>query len=151
MGIITVTELFERVDEFERVLEELYANLGHASTRKGVRLLTEYICQRRRRTLKALTRLPEKQMSYISRITLRYDPQGGRTWHCFDGVALPPDVTAVQVLDTAIEFDEHLISFYKQVLQQPVNQTVKELFESLIRREQNDKTELNKIKATDHF
>ncbi len=151
MGIITIAEVLERVNEFERILAEFYANLSQTSTREGVRLLTDYMSRHRQRTLEALAKLPTKQMRHIRRIPLRYDPQGGADKHCFEGVDLPPDATAAEVLDTAIEFDEDLIRFYRHVLQHTGNREIKELFESLIRREQNDEIEMKKIKAMDYF
>ena len=86
----------------------------------------------------------------ICHTPLRYEPHGADS-HCFEGVELPPDATAAEVLDAAIEFDECLVRFYRQVVRQPVDQKIKALFESLIRMEQDDEIELKKIKAMDYF
>ncbi len=43
------------------------------------------------------------------------------------------------------------MKLYRQVLQQPVDDEIKELFESLVRAEQRDEIELKKIKAMDYF
>lgn len=73
--------------------------------------MTDYMSRHRQRTLEALAKLTTKQIHHICRIPLRYDPQGGAGRYCFEGVDLPPDATATEVLDVAIEFDEHLIRF----------------------------------------
>lgn len=150
MGVVMIAEVLDRVEEFESMLAEFYANLAQANTREGVRLLTDYMGRHRRRTLKALAELPTKQMHHICRIPIRYEPHEVDR-HCFEKIDLPPDATAAEVLDVAIEFDEHLIQFYQQVLQQPVTQEIKELFESFVRFEQHDQIELKKIKAMDYF
>ena len=40
MGVVTIAEVLERMEEFERMLTEFYAKLSQQSTREGVRLLT---------------------------------------------------------------------------------------------------------------
>jgi hypothetical protein len=89
-------------------------------------------------------------MNRICKTPLRYEPHTA-DYLCFEGVELPPDATAAKVLGIGIKFDECLVRFYRQVTQQSVDQEVKELFESLIRWEQNDEITLKKIKAMDYF
>jgi len=150
VAMITIAEVFERVDEFEQMLAAFYANLSRQTTREGVRILMDYIGRHRQRTLEELAKLPAGQMQDVYRITLRYEPQGlGK--HCFEEIEISPAAAAEDVLDAVIEFDEYLIRFYRQVLQQPVDQKVKELFQSLIRKEQDDEIEMKKIKAMSYF
>ena len=153
MGIITIAEVLERVNDFERTLADFYAKLSHQTTREGVRLLSDYMSRHRQRTLKALLELPIEEAEEIRRICntfLRYEPQGlGKS--CFEGIELGPNATAAEFLDVAIKFDECLIRFYKQVSQQHVDQNIKDLFENLARKELNDEIELKKIKAMDYF
>ena len=80
----------------------------------------------------------------------RYEPQAADC-RCLTGMDLPPDATSVQVLDVAILFDDCLIRLYQQVIQQPVEREIIELFESLIRMEETDQVRLKKIKAMDYF
>jgi hypothetical protein len=153
MGVVTIAEVLRHVEEFERMLVEFYAKLSLQTTREGVRLLTDYMSRHRLRTHIALFKLPVKSVERIHRICnspLRYEPRGADS-HCFEGIELPPDATAAEVLDIAIKFDECLIQFYRQVVQQPVDHEIKQLFESLIQREQDDEIELKKIKAMDYF
>ena len=153
MGIITIAEVLERVNDFERMLAEFYAKLSNQSTREGVRLLSDYMSRHRQRTHKALLELPIDEAEEIRRVchtSLRYEPQGlGKC--CFEGIELGPNASADEVLDVAIKFDECLIRFYKQVSQQHVSQHIKELFESLARKELSDEIELKKIKAMNYF
>ena len=151
MSIITIGEVFKRVGEFERMLAEYYSNISQQANREGVRFLMDYMSRHRQRTLKALADIPDGHMQYINRLSLRYEPQG-LTKRCFDEIGiLSPDATVKDVLDAVIEFDEYLVRFYKQILQQPVDQKVKELFTSLIRKEHDDEIEMKKIKAMNYF
>ena len=97
-----------------------------------------------------LSKLTPLQVERICCAPLRYEPQGADT-SCFEGMELSPDATAADMLDTAIAFDECLIRFYRQVIQQPVDQEIKDLFESLVRAEESSEIELKKIKAMDYF
>ncbi len=81
---------------------------------------------------------------------MHYEPQAADC-RCFESVELAPDASAAQVLDAAVTFDECLIKFYRQVVQQPVDEDVRELFEGLIHSEERDEIELMKIKAMDYF
>lgn len=150
MAVITVAQVIACAEDFERMLAKFYANISHQSTREGVKLLTDYMSRHRERTHKALKELPLKSLNRIYRAPLRYEPAAANC-HCFEGVEIGPQATAAEVLDTAVRFDECLISLYRQVVRQDVDREIKELFESLIRWEEDDERELKKIKAMDYF
>jgi hypothetical protein len=98
----------------------------------------------------ALSSISPRQIKRVRATRLRYEPQAADC-RCFEGITLPPNATAEQVLDAALVFDECLVRLYRQVLRQEVDQEVRELFESLLRAEQRDEVELKKIKAMDYF
>ena len=153
MDVITIAELLRRVEEFEAKAAALYSKLSRETTHEGARMLADYLSRHRRRTHKALVDLPVDSVEQIRRICntpLRYEPDGpGR--HGFDEIELPSDATAEDILDIAIWFDECLIKFYRQIVQRPVDQNIKTLFESLIRWEEGDEIEMKKIKAAHCF
>ena len=68
MGMITIAEVLERVNDFERKLAEFYAKLSHETTREGVRLLSDYMSRHRQRTHIALLELPIDEAEEITRI-----------------------------------------------------------------------------------
>lgn len=150
MAIVTIAQVLACAEDFERKLAEFYADLAKQTTREGVRLLTDYMSRHRQRTHKALSRLPDIDMYQVCKTPLKYEPHAV-DYHCFEGVELPPDATAAEVLDIAIKFDECLVKLYRQVAQQQVDQKIKDLFENLILWEQDDEIELKKIKAMDYF
>ena len=113
-------------------------------------MLADYMSRHRLRTHDALSKLPADEVCRISEAPLRYEPYAAES-HCLDGIEVSPDTTAAELFELAVKFDECLINMYKQVIQQPVDQDVKRLFESLIEYEKQDELDLKKIKAFDSF
>ena len=150
MAVTNVACVLRRAGDFEHQLMTYYLDLAEHTTREGVRLLTDYMARHRRRLSEALGRFPAEDYGRISALPLRYEPVSVECDH-FKERVLPPDATAAEVLDIAIEFDECLISLYKQVAQQDVEPEVRELFESLVRREERDEIMLKKMRAMDYF
>jgi len=150
MAVITVADVIEHAERFENLLEEYYRKLAVEATRDGVRMLADYMARHRQRIAEALGKVPPEAYRRICAIPLRYEPQAADC-RCFEGVDLPPDASAADVLDVAVKFDECLINLYRQVLRQEVDEHVAELFQDLISCEQRDEIELKKIKAMDYF
>jgi rubrerythrin len=150
MAVVTINDVLRRAEEFERMLADYYAKLSEQTTREGVRLLAGHMSRHRIRISEALSKLSSPQVRRIRSAPLRYEPQAADC-RCFEGVDLPPGASAAEVLDVATVFDECLVRLYRQVLQQPVDEEAKELFESLVCAEQRDEVELKKIKAMDYF
>ena len=120
------------------------------TTREGVGLLTDYMSRHRNRLAEELAELPDAEGARLHALPIHYEPQAADC-RCFEGMELPPDATALQVLDAAVRFDECLIRLYRQVLQQDVDQKVKDLFAGLVRCEERDEIQLKKIRAMDYF
>ena len=150
MAVTTVDEVLRSAERFERMLADYYAKLSEKTAREGVRLLADYMSRHRVRIGDALGKLAPEQIHRVRSAPLRYEPQAADC-RCFEGVDLPPEASAEQVLDAAVTFDECLVTLYLQIIRQPVDEEVKALFESLIRTEQRDEIELKKIKAMDYF
>ena len=127
-----------------------YAGVRDHSTREGVRLLTDYMSRHCERIGQALEKLSCEQVARICAAPLRYEPQAADC-RCFEGMELPPDAPAADVLEAALTFDECLVRLFRQVIRQPVDEEVKDLFDSLVRTEERDEIELKKIKAMDYF
>jgi len=150
MAVLTIKDVLEHAERFEQMLADYYAGVRDRSTREGVRLLTDYMSRHRKHIGQALERLSPQQVARICAAPLRYEPQAADC-RCFEGMELPSDATAADVLEAALTFDECLVRLFRQVIQQPVDEEIKELFESLLRAEQRDQIELKKIRAMDYF
>ncbi len=150
MAIATVDDVLEHAERFEQMLAAFYSDVCEHSSREGVRLLTDYMSRHRERIVEALKKMSPQQVQRICSAPLRYEPHAANC-ACIKGIKLPDNASAAEVLDTAVLLDECLISLYRQVLLQPVDQEILELFESLVRTEQRDEIQLKKIKAMDYF
>ena len=148
--MLTVADVLEHAEAFEEMLASYYENLAEHTLREGVRLLTDYMGRHRIRIAAALEELPHDIVEHIRTAPIRYEPQAADC-RCFEGMDLPPDATAAQVLDAAVTLDECLIRLYRQAGRQSEDQEVKEFFASLIRAEERDEIQLKKIKAMDYF
>lgn len=150
MAVIAVADVLRHAEDFEGMLERYYRDVAEHTTRDGVRMLADYMQRHCRRLEEALARLSSEEYRRICAFPIRYEPQAADC-RCFEGRELPPDATAADVLDMAVRFDECLILLYRQVLQQEIDEEVRELFESLVHFEEGDEIELKKIKAMDYF
>ena len=150
MAVITIEDVLKHAKRFEQMLSDFYADLSRHSCREGVRLLTDYMSRHRKRISESLEKLSPQQVRRVCSAPLRYEPKAADC-RCFDRIELPDNTSSAAVLDAAVMFDESLVSLYRQVLQQPVDEEIRELFESLVRAEQRDEIELKKIKAMDYF
>ena len=150
MAVITIEDTLKHAERFEAMLADFYGEISEHSRREGVRLLTGYMSRHRIRIAEALDKLSPEQVHRICSAPLRYEPQAADC-RCFERIKLPDDATSASVLDAAVFFDECLVSLYRQVIQQPVDEEIRELFESLVRAEQRDEIQLKKIKAMDYF
>lgn len=147
---IVVEDVLRHAKEFEHRVAELYAKVSHEATREGVRLLADYMSRHRVRIAEALGKLSQRQIRHVYAVPLRFDPKAA----CGKGLTQEPpgpDATAAQLLELAMALDECLMRLYREVLAQPVDEEVKEVFESLLCAEQRDEIELKKIEAMDYF
>jgi len=132
MAIITIKNVLEHAEQFEKMLADYYANLSENTTREGVRLLTDYMSRHRIHIEAALEKIPESQVKQILSERVRYEPQGADI-HTIEASQLSSNATAAQVLDAAITFDESLITLYRQVIRQTNDEQIRLFFESLIK------------------
>lgn len=146
MAIVTIEDIIQHAERFEEMLVSYYENLAKHTERQGVRMLTDYMSRHRRRIESALEALPAERVRSVCSTPLRWEPEAADC-RCFEGMELPDNATAEQVIDTAITFDECLVRLYRQVLQQPVDEEVKELVGGFLQVEQQDEIQLKKIKA----
>ena len=147
MVTVTIQQILDKVDEFEVRAAGLYDDLSRESNVEAVRLLSGYISRHRVRTKEAFARLPEAEQKHIRNIIMKYEPNMPGE-HCFDDINLPEDATAAQVLEAVRRFDECIAQIYRQIVLKPVHHEVKDIFEKLIEREENDEAELKELEAT---
>jgi len=146
MVAITISEILTHVEDFERMLSAYYAGLSEQTGQAAVCLVTDYISRHRRRTTEALSKLPPEQLKHIRDVRLRYRPDlPGRK--CFDEIRISPDADVEEVCRAAVAFNQCLIRTYRQIIRQPIDKQIRELFENLIRLEEKDELTMKKIQV----
>jgi len=150
MRAVTIGQVLDHVEEFEDLLAEFYQRFSKENSHEGVKLLTDYMSRHTHHIRDFLSKLPEDQLRHIMKVRLSYEPHSPGC-HCFEEIDLSPDANATQVLDAAVLLDECLMQLYRQVVRQPVEYQIKELFEELILTLEQDEVQLKKIKAMNYF
>lgn len=150
MAVITVADALRRAEEFEQAVAAFYSKLSLEAEQDGVRLLTGYMSRRRPRVPEKLAALSRDRLAAISLTPMAYEPCGADC-QCLEGMRLPVTGSAQEVLDIALNFNECLARFYRQIIRQVSDPAVVELFESLVCLEQQDAIEFKKIKALNYF
>lgn len=151
MSVVTVGEMLDRAQDFEARLEGFYADLRDRAERDGVRLLTYYLARHRRHLPEALAAYPEGELEHIRKVPLKLSNIHFEPATYFEGKSFPSDITANELLDTAIEFVEYLIHFYRWMADQPLGKEDCRLFLDLLHIEEKHVVELKKTKAMDYF
>ena len=151
MAIVTVGDLLDRAEEFEKRLENYYVAIRDESENNGVRLLTYYLSKHRRRLRRALARLDTGECLRVRRIELKYaddltldkEPRPMQT--------PPAEVTGEELLQAAVEHDSMLIALYRRVRKQPIIAEAQAFFDALVRVEERDIVMLKKMLAVHYF
>ncbi len=151
MAIVTVGELLDRARVFEDRLAKRYAEIRDQTEDNGVRLLTYYLARHRRHQELALADCDRAQIDRTRKVELKHDIP-------FDPeklsrqIDVPVDtITGDRLLQTAIAYDQALIDLYRAILEQPLNDEVRALFESLKRIEERDIVMMKKMVAMHYF
>ena len=151
MAIVTMKELLDRAAEFEQKLERSYAEIRDNTTHDGVRLLTYYLARHRRHLDQALKQLDAQAVGRVKKVQVKYDidfhPEQD-----FRSIATPvSEISAEELLGSAVGYDEQLIRLYRSILEQPIGEDATVLVEALIRLEEKDIVMLKKMLAMNYF
>ncbi|MDH4202066.1 MAG: hypothetical protein OEV87_04165 [Phycisphaerae bacterium] len=150
MRAITIGQVLDHVEAFEDLLSTFYETFSRESSHEGVRLLTEYMSRHSHHMRDLLSKLPEEKVSHFLKVPISYQPHIPDC-HCFERIEITPETEAAEVLDAAVLLDECLMQLYRQVVRQPVEEQIRELFEELILIVEQDEIQIKKIKAMNYF
>lgn len=151
MAITSIGGLLDKTVKFEEQLQERYAVIRDTTADEGVRLLTYYLAKHSRRLEKALSEFGNRKVKRIREIKLKYDVDFDPE-RTFRVLKVPPgEVRGPELLDAVVEHDAGLIELYRKVIEQPLGDEAKALFESLIRVEERDIVMHKKMIAMNYF
>lgn len=151
MAVVNIGELLDRVADFERRLEQYYAEIRDQSKDNTTRLLTCYFRKHCRHLPEVLKEYSPQVIEHVRKIALGQDipfvPEKE-----FHAMGIPPDaVRGRELLEAAVKYDAALVNLYREILEQPLIGQARELFDSLVRVEERDIVMLKKMTAMNYF
>ncbi len=139
----TAKDVIEQTKFFHRKLADFYDNLSDNVDKERVKILLDYM-SRHHENLAAI--LDEYESGISERIL--------DTWFMFVNkkcdlspffsASLNPDMTAQQVIELAVDFDQCLLDTYEGILQNEISDEVRDVFQGLLEMEKNEKIKLAK-------
>jgi hypothetical protein len=151
MSVTTLGDMLDRIQDFERRLKALYADVRDRTTNDGTRLLTYYLARHRRHVPSALASCTASQIENIRRTSFKYNGPEFEPRACFEGVKFPASVVANDILETAFVLVETLTAVYRWIADQQLGEEATSLFSSLLKIEESHLIELKKIRAVDYL
>jgi hypothetical protein len=117
---MNIGDIIGLVVQFDRRVEEYYADLRDRASNDGVRLLTYYLVRRKRRLPEVMGSYPPAEMEKLQRVPLKVSQVDFNPATCVEGKDLPSDTDADHLLDKAIELTDRVIHFYQWLVGQPL-------------------------------
>jgi len=151
LGIVSFKELLDRALEFEKQLENYYAEIRDTTQNEGVRLLTYYLSRHRRRLQQAIDQVHKNTIEHLFTIKFKYDVKFApeKDFHPLNKSML--EIQGRELLEAAVNYDLQLTELYKKILEQPMNSEASTFVDSLIRMEEKDVVMLKKMIAMNYF
>ena len=129
--------------QFHQQLSDLYGRLSHVADKQRVKLLLDYLSRHEQ----ALTSCLDGYEARIPRATLdtwlQYMPND-QPLGDVDLSSLGPDMTVREVTELAFDFDDALMSFYRNLARESESADVRVLFESLLQLEEHEQIALRR-------
>ena len=151
MAFISIGDILDKAADFEKLLENYYSLIRDNTLNQGVKLLTYYLSRHRRHLQEAFDYFNPDDLEKIKKVKLKYEIDfiNDREFHPMKTPVT--EVTGRELLETAIGYNQKLISLYEEIENQPIPGEAKSLIESLISIEKKDIVMLKKTMATDYY
>ncbi len=151
MAFISIGNILDKAADFEKALEKYYIEIRDNTPNNGVKLLTYYLSRHRRHLQDALDNLDIADLNNIRKVKLKYEV-GYYFEKEFHPMKTPvTDISGNELLESAVEYNNKLISLYKKIQDQPIPEGTRNFIGSLISIEQKDIVMLKKTMATHYY
>ena len=151
MAVATVGTMLDSAKEFEVVLERFLAQIRDEGKDDKTRLLTYYLVRFKRHLPDTLKNFTEDQIARIRAIPIRVIDSEFDAERCFAGRDLSEHASAGELLETAIELIDILLSFYEWLLYQPTSGEARDLLVRLVKTEEKGRETLRKIQGDERL
>ena len=133
----TVKEMLDRARTFHRMLSNYYAELSDEVDRARVKMVCDYMSRHETYMNDAVSKFEADADKGVLNTWLKYVPEQVMP-AAFDPPALGPEATVTDVVRTALNLDEALLTFYGEMVDRAPTPEVRELFSELVENERNE-------------
>ncbi len=135
-------DVLDHVRSFHEKLADYYARLEGRSERARVCLLLEYLSGHERHLADTLMRYEEKASRGVLNTWFKFSPED--KLRSIQETDLSADMSCDEVVAAALELDERILDFYRDMASRAENPQVRELFEDLLQMERNEERQLTR-------
>ena len=134
-------DLLDRARLFHKRLGELYKRLETVSKQEQVKMLLDYMSRHEKHLTESLSKYEEEASRRVMDYWYKYTPNN-KSCENLENIELRPDMTIDDVISLAMRMDECLVELYRSVAENAESEEVKEIFNSLLEMEKQEKVEL---------
>lgn len=133
-----VRDVLTHVKAFHRKLCSYYKKLEGEAEKQRVSMLLGYLERHEKHLEECLEDYEEGAAAKVLDMWLQYSPNSKVLDDVCD-IELKPDMTTDQVVKTALQYDDLIINFYKEMTISAESEAVREVFENLMNLENREK------------
>ena len=128
-------------------IKELYEDLNEHAQLERVKLLLDFLSRHEQRMEESLARFEKESRHGILEAWLEYSP-GLDVDKVMDRFRLRENPSSDEIIQIAMDFDDALVSLYREVAEKANNSKVKALFNNLLQLEESEKIQVARAAMT---
>ena len=128
-------------------IKELYEDLNEHAQLERVKLLLDFLSRHEQRMEESLARFEKVSRHGILEAWLEYSP-GLDVDKVMDRFRLRENPSSDEIIQIAMDFDDALVSLYREVAEKANNSKVKALFNNLLQLEESEKIQVARAAMT---
>ena len=134
-------DVLDHARAFHKELQRLYQQLSTETEKERVKMLLEYLSRHEEHLEQSLSAYEAGASKRVLDTWFKYVPQEDKLQK-FRDVKLEPEMSVDDVIEVALQMDNCLVDFYKDMAEVAVSQEVKEVFTNLLEMEEQEKHKL---------
>ena len=128
-------------------IKELYEDLNEHAQLERVKLLLDFLSRHEQHMEESLARFEKESRHGILEAWLEYSP-GLDVDKVMDRFRLRENPSSDEIIQIAMDFDDALVSLYREVAEKANNSKVKALFNNLLQLEESEKIQVARAAMT---
>jgi len=144
MAFETTKDVIDHARKFHRDLSEFYHQLADSAEQEKVKMVLDYLSRHERHLDQALARYEHDGANQVLDTWFKFKPDEA-TAKNIAALEVNNNMTVPEIVRMAMQMDERLIELYRGVARSSVAEEVKELFESLLKMEKQEESDMVKL------